>query len=89
MNNKKHLPSFNNKVEMLSFSFQECYLSRKLIKNRAELKEYIKFLAIKNGIEPSKIIFNHDLEDSDYNGTDFKDNFKFKGSYDYLKEATK
>jgi len=83
------LPSFNNRVEMLSFSFQECYLSRKLIKNRAELIEYIKELAIKEGIEPSKIIFNHDLEDSNYNGVEFKDNFKLKGSYDYLKEALK
>ena len=88
--NKKHLPSFNNRVEMLSFSFQECYLSRKLIKNRAELIEYIKKLAIIHGIaKPSEIIFNHDLEDSDYNGVEFKDNFKFKGSYDYLKEALK
>ena len=74
-----------NTPEILSFSFQERYLSRKLIQSRKHLIDYIKLLSKIHNIKPSDIIFNHDYEDYEDNGR-YKDNFKLNGSYDFLKE---
>lgn len=76
-----------NKPEVLSFSYQEIYLSRMLIQNKEHLVLYIKLLAKKYNYRADKIIFNHDLEDTE--GYKFIDNFKVKGSYEWLKEALK
>ena len=76
-----------NKPEILSFTYQEIYLSRILIQSRKHLIEYIKFLSKKYGYPTEKILFHHDfMEDDNF---DFFENFKLKGSYDYLKEGLK
>jgi len=72
------------KPEVLSFTYQEAYLSRKLIKSRKELILYLKYLAIKFNYPADKIIFCHDFEDKDFKA-EFIDNFKLNGSYDYLR----
>ena len=76
------------KTEILSFTYQERYLSRFLIQSRKHLILYIKHLAKKHKIPAEKIIFNHDL-DFQENSFKFIDNFKVNGSYDYIKEELK
>ena len=76
--------SQTNKAEVLSFSYQEIYLSRTLIQSRNHLKLYINLLAKRFNLPAKKIIFNHDLEDSK-TPNEFIDNFKLNGSYDYLR----
>jgi len=80
--------SKNNHPEILSFTFQEMYLSRILIQSRKHLIEYIKFLSKKYNLPANKIIFHHDLDDKDYH-FNLMDNFKLNGNYDYLKEVLK
>ena len=75
-----------NKPEILSFTYQEIYLSRILIQSRNHLIEYIKFLSKKYNLPANKIIFHHDLDDNDFKIIDkFKDNFKVNNSYDWTK----
>ena len=76
--------SQNNKPEVLSFTYQDIYLSRKLIKSREHLIKYLKFLSIQYCYPIDKIIFNHDFEDEFR--AEFINNFKLNGSYDYLRE---
>ena len=78
-----------NIPEILSFSYQEILISRKLIQSRKHLIEYIKMLSEKYKYPANKIIFNHDIEDNGENNLSFIDNFKLKGNYDYLKEGLK
>jgi len=77
-----------NKPEILSFSYQEIYLTRELIKDRKHLISFIKMLSKKFKYPVDKIIFNHDLEDNKYRA-EFINNFKKNGSYDYLKKELK
>lgn len=73
--------------EILSFSFQEMYLSRILIRDKNHLIKYIKFLSKRHSIPADKIVFNHDLDDS-FN-TNFINNFKVNNSFDWIKEELK
>jgi len=74
-----------NKPETLSFTFQERYLSRAFIQSRQHLILYLKLLSKRHGIRADKILFHHDFNDDKDNGQ-FRDNFKFKGSFDYIKQ---
>jgi len=80
--------SYTNKPEVLSFSFQEIYLSRILIQSREHLVLYIKMLSEKYGHPAEDIIFNHDYEDAE-SPAEFKNNFSKNGSYDWIKEIFK
>lgn len=81
--------SQNNKPEILSFTYQEIYLARQLIQSRKHLILYLKFLSKKYGYPVNKIIFNHDFMDMSELQFSFINNFKKKGSYDYLKDELK
>ena len=64
-----------DRPEVLSFTYKERYLDRKLIRNKDELKTHILFLAKKYKLPKDKIIFNHDFGDSS-NSHKFINNFK-------------
>jgi len=72
------------KPEILSFTFQEMYLSRKLIKSRVDLIKYIKFLSNQNNIPTDKIIFHHDFNDNTEDNLSFMNNFKINNSYKWI-----
>jgi len=76
------------KPEILSFSFQERYLSRRLIQSRKHLILYLKLLSQIHKVKAELIVFNHDLEDSEYKG-ELIDNFKIKNSYEWIKGELK
>ena len=79
--------SQNNKPEILSFTYQEIYLDRILIKSRDDLIKHIKYLSKKYKYPAKKILFHHDFMDMSEKQCSFMGNFTKKNSYDYLKKA--